>query len=285
MGTLYDLLGALPDDDAEDLRTAFRKAAKATHPDINPDDPDASLRFRQLVRAHDILSDAEQRATYDQLLAFAQSQPGSDSKRTVIYQSIHKHASNTVAATIISAMLIGGYMLFEQVSKASVIPEKLFETAPRGPTRIAAITVAAELDASGLDEPRDRRERIGTPGEAITTGAATAAAGPPAVTDVDPAPNPAMNDAQSYRARGISAYRGGDLYRALADFDLAIQRDPGFAEAYIDRGIVLYRMREFERAFADIAQAKRIENSSRTRTSAPAPRKATPVKTHDTLSQ
>ena len=46
MGTLYDLLGALPSDDAEGLRTAFRKAAKATHPDINPDNPDAALRFR-----------------------------------------------------------------------------------------------------------------------------------------------------------------------------------------------------------------------------------------------
>jgi len=61
MGTLYDLLGALPDDDAEGLRTAFRKAAKATHPDLNPDNPEAALRFRQLVRAHDILSDEQQR--------------------------------------------------------------------------------------------------------------------------------------------------------------------------------------------------------------------------------
>ena len=42
MGTLYDLLGALPSDDAEELRTAFRKAAKATHPDTNPDNPDAA---------------------------------------------------------------------------------------------------------------------------------------------------------------------------------------------------------------------------------------------------
>ena len=50
MRTLYDLLGALPDDDAEGLRTAFRKAAKATHPDLNPDNPDAALRFRQLVK-------------------------------------------------------------------------------------------------------------------------------------------------------------------------------------------------------------------------------------------
>ena len=58
MGTLYDLLGALPSDDAEGLRTAFRKAAKATHPDIIPENPDAALRFRELVRASDILTDA-----------------------------------------------------------------------------------------------------------------------------------------------------------------------------------------------------------------------------------
>ena len=60
MGTLYELLGALPGDDAESLRAAFRRAAKATHPDINPDNPDAALRFRELVRAYDILIDAEQ---------------------------------------------------------------------------------------------------------------------------------------------------------------------------------------------------------------------------------
>ena len=32
MKTLYDLLGALPSDDAEGLRTAFRKAVKGAHP-------------------------------------------------------------------------------------------------------------------------------------------------------------------------------------------------------------------------------------------------------------
>ena len=32
MKTLYDLLGALPKDDAEELRTAFRKAAKGCIP-------------------------------------------------------------------------------------------------------------------------------------------------------------------------------------------------------------------------------------------------------------
>ena len=72
MDTLYDLLGALPRDDAEGLRTAFRRAVKSAHPDLKPGDPDAALRFRQIVRAHGILTDAEQRAAYDHLLALAQ---------------------------------------------------------------------------------------------------------------------------------------------------------------------------------------------------------------------
>jgi lipoprotein NlpI len=55
------------------------------------------------------------------------------------------------------------------------------------------------------------------------------------------------------------AYRSGDLYLALVDFDLAIDLDPSFSDAYIDRGIVLYRMGDLKRAFADIAQANRID--------------------------
>src|SRR5258708_7186761 len=116
MGTLYDLLGALPDDDAEGLRTAFRKAAKATHPDLNPDNPEAALRFRQLVRAHDILSDAEQRATYDQLLAIALKPV--PTKSTHVYEKVHRFASSTIAATIIAGILVASYTLMGLVSRA-----------------------------------------------------------------------------------------------------------------------------------------------------------------------
>lgn len=287
MGTLYDLLGALPDDDADGLRTAFRKAAKATHPDINPDDPDASLRFRQLVRAHDILSDDEQRSTYDLLLTVALREPGPDPKLTNTYQTIYKHASNTLAATLIAGMLIGSYALFEHVSKAAVVAEKAIEVAAPGPVEVTAVIPAGQPDASARDEPRDKPESVEIPAGVTVASTVAPAASPPLIPNVEPVAKPAMADAKSYRERGMVAYRDGNLNRALADFDRAIQRDPNFADAYIDRSIVLYRMRELNRAFADIAQAKRIGNSGRTKTSAAvvaAPRKLSPpVRARDTV--
>jgi len=38
---------------------------QGAHPDIKPGDPDAALKFRQIVRANEILGDVEQRAAYD----------------------------------------------------------------------------------------------------------------------------------------------------------------------------------------------------------------------------
>ena len=153
MGTLYDLLGALPSDEAEELRTAFRKAAKATHPDINPDNPDAALRFRELMRAYDILTDTDQRATYDQLLAIAQ-QPSSASKAVRTYEVIGKVASNTMAATVISAVLVGGYVLFGMFSK----PPGAAEIAPDRIVGEAQVVAALHPEITASNEPRVQPE-------------------------------------------------------------------------------------------------------------------------------
>jgi tetratricopeptide (TPR) repeat protein len=276
MKNLYDLLGALPDDDAESLRTAFRKAVKANHPDVNADDPDAPLRFRQIVRANAILRDAEQRAAYDRLLALTHRQK---SKRTIISDTIHKVASDALAVIFLSVVFIGGYTLFEHISKASVIPGKAVEISARGAAEIAPVRLARQFDAMGRDEPREKPEGAAVPNEAVVNADAPAAnaGGPQETATVGPAAELEADDAKSHRERGMLAYRDGDLYGAIADFNRAIQLDPSSPDTYIDRGIVFYRMHEFDRAFADIAQAKRIENSIRPKTPLPAPRRASPA--------
>ena len=61
----------------------------------------------------------------------------------------------------------------------------------------------------------------------------------------------------------MQAYRSGDLVIALANFDLAIDMDPGLSNSYINRGIVFHRLGDLKRAFSDVAEAKRIDDLNR----------------------
>lgn len=49
-----------------DIKKAYRKLARKFHPDLNPNDKDAQLRFQQINEAHEVLSDPEKRKKYDQ---------------------------------------------------------------------------------------------------------------------------------------------------------------------------------------------------------------------------
>ena len=124
MTTLYDLLGALPDDDADGLRAAFRKAAKASHPDVNPGNPEAAQRFRRIVRANAILSDEQQRAAYDQLLEVARRQQSPEPKRSNVSGTIRRLATDAIASAAVSVLLIGGYVLFRPVDGPSIAVEQ-----------------------------------------------------------------------------------------------------------------------------------------------------------------
>jgi len=63
--SLYILLEVPRDATPEDIRRAYRKMALRHHPDKNLDDPSAADRFREISRAHFILSDEPKRAFYD----------------------------------------------------------------------------------------------------------------------------------------------------------------------------------------------------------------------------
>jgi len=62
----YEVLGIPRDASAKDIRSAFRKLARKHHPDVNPNNPEAANRFKEINEAHEVLSDPDKRAKYDQ---------------------------------------------------------------------------------------------------------------------------------------------------------------------------------------------------------------------------
>jgi curved DNA-binding protein CbpA len=61
----YAILGVDRDAAEDEIKRAFRKLARETHPDANPDDPHAEERFRKVAQAYEVLSDPARRAAYD----------------------------------------------------------------------------------------------------------------------------------------------------------------------------------------------------------------------------
>jgi molecular chaperone DnaJ len=61
----YDVLGVDRDACQAEIKRAFRKLARESHPDVNPEDPRAEARFKGGAEAYEVLSDADKRAIYD----------------------------------------------------------------------------------------------------------------------------------------------------------------------------------------------------------------------------
>ena len=63
----YAELGVKKDASAEEIKKAYRKLARANHPDSNPGDNAKHDRFKAIAEAYDVVGDAEKRTQYDEI--------------------------------------------------------------------------------------------------------------------------------------------------------------------------------------------------------------------------
>ncbi len=61
----YKTLGLSKTATAEEIKKAYRKLVRSSHPDLHPDDPAAEARFKAISSAYDLLKSPETRARFD----------------------------------------------------------------------------------------------------------------------------------------------------------------------------------------------------------------------------
>src|SRR4026207_9402 len=62
----YQVLGVKKEASADEIKKAYRKLARANHPDQNPGNTAAEQRFKEISEANDVLSNAAKRKEYDE---------------------------------------------------------------------------------------------------------------------------------------------------------------------------------------------------------------------------
>jgi hypothetical protein len=200
--TLYDLLCVRPGDDAEALQSAFRNAAKASHPDLNPGDPDAARRFRQINTAYAILRDTKRRAAYDRLLALERTR-----RRAQLRRTIGSKAAVIVAVTF---GVVGGYALFTH-AKTSVEVAEVVKVAARKLADMTGVQSTIWVEIAS----RDRLPNLPEIAVAPRPVASRMSGSPPAIADARPAEIHVVGQVAQTSRRGEP--RGETVHRGPAD--------------------------------------------------------------------
>jgi DnaJ-class molecular chaperone len=151
---LYADLGVARGASAEEVKKAYRKLARQFHPDVNPNDPKAEERFKQISFAYDVLSDDEKHRRYDEF-GVAGLAAGFDAEQAREYKRWAEGArrsphSGAFSGDIDLEDLLSGFFGAERT---------------RGPVQGA--DAEAELEVDFLDAVRGGEVRIEIGGQAL----------------------------------------------------------------------------------------------------------------------
>ncbi len=74
----YAVLGVARSASADEIKSAYRKLARQYHPDVNPNNPEAEEKFKEISSAYAVLSDPEKKSRFDQFGTTDDTQGGVD---------------------------------------------------------------------------------------------------------------------------------------------------------------------------------------------------------------
>jgi DnaJ-domain-containing protein 1/predicted Holliday junction resolvase-like endonuclease len=128
----YRILGVDVLANEEDIKKSYRTLARKYHPDLNPNDVNAEMVFKEINEAYETLSDKEKRNSYDIQLKYYVSNPQRTvvPQSTVIYDNTAEHKLNIMKLIIIflCIMFIAGLVLLfeynylQNIQKNSLMP-------------------------------------------------------------------------------------------------------------------------------------------------------------------
>ncbi len=90
----YKVLGLKENASADDVKKAYRKMARVYHPDLHPDDPEATQRMNEINEAYDMLTNPEK---YAVRRAMQEAQGGAQDSGEPDHEFVEQQTSSTPA--------------------------------------------------------------------------------------------------------------------------------------------------------------------------------------------